>query len=145
MKKIFCFTLLALVLCVGAASAEQLSVAVNKANVRSGPGKNHEVLWCAHKYTPVNIVKTSGNWYEIRDFEGDKGWIYRSLLKEIPAVTVRVTLVNVREGPGRQFRVLFMADKGVSFKVLKRKKKWLEVQHADGEVGWIHKNLVWGY
>jgi SH3-like domain-containing protein len=139
MKKIFLFTLLVLVLCVGTASAKRLSVAFDKANVRSGPGKNHEILWSAGKYYPVDIIKKSGNWYRIRDFEGDTGWIYRRLLKKIPAI------VNVREGPGTSFRVLFQAEKGVSFKLLKRKKKWLKVQHADGEVGWIHKSLAWGY
>jgi SH3-like domain-containing protein len=145
MKKIVLFTLLVFVLCLGTASAKRLSVAFDKANVRSGPGTNHEIMWSAGKYYPVDIIKTSGKWYHIRDFEGDTGWIYRRLLKKIPAVIVKGTIVNVREGPGTGFRVLFQAEKGVSFKLLKRKKKWLKVQHADGEVGWIHTSLVWGH
>ena len=145
MKKILLFTLLVLILCVGTASAKRLSVAFDKANVRSGPGTNHEILWSAGKYYPVDIIKKSGNWYQIRDFEGDTGWIYRRLLKKIPAVIVKGTIVNVREGPGTGFRVLFQAEKGVSFKLLKRNKNWLKVRHADGEVGWIHKSLAWGY
>jgi SH3-like domain-containing protein len=145
MKRNFLFTLLVLVLSVGTASAKRLSVTANKANVRSGPGTNHEILWSAGKYYPVDIIEQSGNWYQIRDFEGDIGWIYQRLLKEIPAVIVKGTIVNVREGPGTGFGVLFQAEKGVSFKLLNRKKDWLKVQHADGEVGWIHKSLVWGY
>jgi len=145
MKRIFLFTLLVLVLSVGTASAKRLSVAASKVNVRSGPGTSHEILWSVGKYYPVDIIKQSGNWYRIRDFEGDTGWIYRSLLKKVPAVIVRGAIVNVREGPGTGFRVLFQAEKGVSFKLLNRKKKWLRVRHADGEVGWIHESLVWGY
>jgi len=145
MKKILVFTLLVFVLCVGTASAKRLSVAFDKANVRSGPGTSHEILWSAGKYYPVDIIKKSGNWYQVRDFEGDIGWIYQSLLKDIPAVIVKGTIVNIREGPGTGFRVLFQAEKGVSFKLLNRKKTWLKVQHADGEVGWIHKSLVWGH
>jgi len=143
-KKILILTLLALVLCAGTASARRLGVAVNKANVRSGPGTNHEILWSAGKYYPLDIINKSGDWYQVRDFEGDTGWVYRSLLKKIPAVIVKGTMVNVREGPGTDFRVLFQAEKGVSFELLKREKKWLRVRHADGDVGWIHKSLVWG-
>ena len=145
MKKVFIFTLLVLVLSVGTASAKRLSVASNKVNVRSGPGTSHEILWSVGKYYPVDIIKTSGSWCRVRDFEGDTGWIHRSLLKKISAVIVKGTIVNVREGPGTDSRVLFQAEKGVSFKLLKKKKAWFEVQHADGEVGWIHKSLVWGY
>lgn len=144
-KKILSFTLLALVLCAGTASAKRLSVAVDKANVRSGPGTNNEILWSVGKYYPVDIIKKSGNWYKIRDFEGDIGWIYRTLLKKIPAVIIKGDRVNVRKGSGTSFKILFQAEKGVSFKLLKRKKKWLKVKHADGDVGWLHKNLVWGY
>ena len=145
MKKILVFTLLVFVLCAGTASAKRLSVAGDKVNVRSGPGTSHEILWSAGKYYPVDIMSQSGNWYRIRDFEGDTGWIYGSLLKQIPAVIVKGTIVNVREGPGTGFRVLFQAEKGVSFKLLNREQHWLKVEHADGEVGWIHKSLVWGY
>jgi len=145
MKKALLFTLLPLMVCVGTASAKRLSVAVDKANVRSGPGTNNETLWSVGKYYPVDIIKKSGNWYRVRDFEGDIGWIHGRLLKEIRAVIVKSDIVNVREGPGTSFRVLFQAEKGVSFKVLKRKKRWLKVRHADGDVGWVHKSLVWGY
>ncbi|NVL89775.1 MAG: SH3 domain-containing protein [Desulfobacterales bacterium] len=145
MKKALIFTLLTLMAWVGTASAKRLSVAVDKANVRSGPGTNHETLWSVGKYYPVDIIKKSGNWYRVRDFEGDIGWIHRRLLKEIRAVIVKSNIVNVRERPGTGFKVLFQAEKGVSFKVLKRKKRWLKVRHADGDAGWIYKPLVWGY
>ena len=143
--KTLLFTSLTLMLCVGTAGAERLSVSVKKANIRSGSGTGHEILWSAGKYYPVDIIKKSGNWYRVRDFEGDEGWIHRSLLKKVRAVIIKGTLVNVRKGPGKGSGVLFQAEKGVSFKVLKTQKKWLKVQHADGEVGWVHKSLVWGY
>lgn len=144
MKKILIFTLLLIMLCIGAASAKRLSTAAHRANVRSGPGTDHAILWSVGKYYPVDTLRRSGNWYKIRDFEGDIGWIHRSLLNKTPAVIVKRTLVNVRKGPGTNFSVLFRAEKGVSFRLLKRKGKWLKVRHEDGEVGWIHRNLVWG-
>lgn len=128
----------------GEALAQRLAVVVDKANIRSGPGQNHEVLWSVGKYYPVNTIQKSGNWYKIRDFEDDRGWIHNSLLKEIPAVIVKVPLANVREAAGTKARLLFHAEKGVSFKRLAVKGNWIKVQHADSEIGWIHKSLIWG-
>jgi SH3-like domain-containing protein len=144
MKRIVFFALALSLLWAGTASAKRLSVVVEKANVRSGPGTNYEILWSVGKYYPVDVVKTSGAWCQIRDFEGDSGWIYKKLLGKTPAVIVEGKLVNVREGPGKKFKVVFQAEKGVSLKLLGKKKNWLKVQHADGDVGWIHGGLVWG-
>ena len=143
-KKILPLTIMAIVMWVGPASAERLSVAGEVANVRSGPGTDHEILWSVGKYYPVDVIKKSGSWYQISDFEGDIGWIHESLLKDTPAVVVKDSLVNVRQGPGTNFKVLFQAEKGVSLKCLEEKKEWLKVKHADGEEGWIYKGLVWG-
>lgn len=144
MKKTLLYTILVFVLSIGTASAERLSVAVDKANVRSGPGKKYEVLWSVGKYFPVDIVKTSGDWRQVRDYEGDVGWIHHSLLKETSSVIVKGSLVNVREGPGTDAKVLFQAESGVSFKVEEKKDEWLRVKHVDGDAGWIHESLVWG-
>lgn len=145
MKRVFFLTLLVFVIFSSTASAKRLSVGADKANVRSGPGTGHQILWSVGKYYPVDTVKESGEWLQVRDFEGDMGWIHGSLLQETPAVIVKGDIVNVREGPGTDFKVLFQAEQGVSFKLLERKEKWLKVQHADGEVGWLHQSLAWGY
>ena len=145
MKRVPPFIILLVLLLAGQADAKRLAVGVAKANIRSGPGTDHEILWSVGKYYPFDIVKKSGNWYKVRDFEDDEGWVYGSLLEQIPAVIVKRPLVNVRNGPGTTFRVLFQAEKGVSFKRLAKKEDWFKVQHSDGEVGWIHKSLVWGY
>lgn len=128
----------------GSVFAKTLSVCVNRANVRTGPGKQYEVIWEVGKYYPVKIIKKSGKWYKIRDFEDDEGWIYGDLLKNIPSVIVKKNEINVRKGPGTEYKILFKAEKGVSFKLLKKKGMWLKVQHADGDIGWLYKPLVWG-
>jgi len=137
------FLVLCLLIFTGAASAKRLAVSVKMANIRSGPGTNHDILWSVGMYYPFDVLKKSGRWYKIRDFEGDEGWMHGSLLRQLPAVIVKVPLANVREKPGINFRISFQAEKGVSFKRLRQQGKWLKVQHADGEVGWIHKSLLW--
>jgi SH3-like domain-containing protein len=145
MKKIVLLVMLCVTLCAGEAAARRLAVSVSKANMRSGPGTKHEILWSVGKYYPVDTLKKSGSWYKIRDFEGDEAWIHESLLKKIPAIIVKAPLVNVREKPSTDSRILFQAEKGVSFKRLGKMGDWFKVRHADGDIGWIHKSLVWGY
>jgi len=116
MKRIALFVGILILLSAGQATAKRLAVSVGKANVRSGPGTKHDILWSVGKYYPLDVLKESGNWYKVRDFEDDEGWIHGSLLKEIPSVTVKAPLVNVRKGPGTTHKVLFQAEKGVSFK-----------------------------
>nr|HID59063.1 hypothetical protein [Desulfobacterales bacterium] len=144
MKRILLLSVFFLLFYSGGVFAKTESVSVDKANIRTGPGKEYEVIWQVGKYYPVKVIKKSGEWYKIRDFEDDEGWIHSSLLKKIPSVVVKRDEINVRKGPGKEFKILFRAEKGVSFKLLKKKGMWVKVQHADGDVGWIYRPLVWG-
>ena len=125
------------------AHADRLAVSANKANIRSGPGTNYDILWEVEKYHPLKILKKKGKWYRFRDFEGDEGWVYSPLLKDIPTVITKKKKCNVRSDAGTNFKILFTAEKGIPFKVLKRKGDWIHIQHSDGDKGWVHKALVW--
>ena len=123
--------------------AERMAVFKSTANVRSGPGTDHAVIWKVEKYHPINITTVSGNWYQFKDFENDIGWIHKSLVKKISTVITKKDKCNVREGPGEKHDVIFIVDRGIPFKVEKRQGKWIRIQHADGDAGWIHQSLVW--
>ena len=135
--------LLLIIVFAGVANAERLTVSAPVANIRSGPGTGHNVLWKVEQYFPVLVIEKSGEWYHFEDFEGDKGWVHQSLVGKIPAVITRNDTSNIRSGPGTNNPVLFSVEKGIPFKVLKRKDKWIQIEHADGDKGWIHKSLVW--
>jgi SH3-like domain-containing protein len=113
--------LLLIVVFAGVANAERLTVSAPVANIRSGPGTSHNVLWKVEQYFPILVIEKSGEWYRFEDFEGDKGWVH----------------------PGTNHPVLFSVEKGIPFKVLKRENNWIHIEHADGDKGWIHKSLVW--
>jgi SH3-like domain-containing protein len=140
-------TLIMMVACAIAAApsdgAERFAVAADTANVRSGPGLKNDQLWQIEKYHPLLVLEKKEEWVRIKDFEGDEGWVHRSLVEKIDTVIVKVNQCNIRKGPGTQFDILFSVDKGIPFKVLQRKDKWIEVQHADGDRGWILNTLVW--
>ena len=126
-----------------AALAERLTVGSDIANIRSGPGTKYDIIWNVEKYHPLFILEKSGNWYRFRDFEGDEGWIHNSLLKDIPAAITIKDTCNIRSGPGTNNAILFTVEKVIPFKVLKKQGDWVQIEHADGDQGWIHKSLVW--
>jgi SH3-like domain-containing protein len=143
MKIRFSIIVLIVIVFATAASAERLAISAPVANIRSGPGVNHDILWKVEKYFPILVIGKSGEWYHFQDFEGDKGWVHQSLVGKIPAIVTNEDACNIRSGPGTNFPILFTVEKGVPFKVLERKGAWVNIEHADGDKGWIHKSLVW--
>jgi len=129
--------------CAAVANAERLAISAPVANIRSGPGTSHNIIFKVEKYFPILVIEKSGEWYRFEDFEGDKGWVHRSLVGKIPSVITRNETSNIRSGPGTDHEVLFPVEKGIPFKVLKRENSWIHIEHADGDKGWIHKSLVW--
>lgn len=122
-----------------------MAVGVSVANVRSGPGRNYEVLWKTEKFTPLEVLDRgeSGSWCYFQDYEGTKAWIHENLLRKMDTVITKTGLCNIRSGPGRDNDVVFQAEKGVPFRVTGRKGEWVRIRHADGDSGWIHKKLLW--
>ena len=125
------------------ALAERLAVSAPVANIRSGPGTRHAVMWKVEKYFPLLIIDKSGEWYQFKDFEDDSGWVHKSLVAKIPTVITKNDTCNIRSGPGTSHPILFTVEKGIPFKVLKREGSWIRIEHSDGDQGWIHKALVW--
>lgn len=125
------------------ALAERMAVSGPVANIRSGPGTNHNVLWKVEKFFPLIVIDKSGEWYQFKDFEGDRGWIHRSLVDKTPTVITKNDKCNIRSGPGTSHNILFTVEKGIPFKVLKSEGSWIYIEHSDGDKGWIHKSLVW--
>ena len=136
-------TFLLIMLLAGIASAERLAVSAPVANIRSGPGTSHNILWKVEKYFPLRIIEKSGEWYHFEDFEGDKGWVHQSLVSKISTVITKNDACNIRSGPGTDNKIIFTVEKGIPFKVLERKGNWIHIEHADGDKGWIHKSLIW--
>ena len=140
----FCSAVLVFWLLMGAvALADRLAISSPTANIRSGPGTNHEILWKVEKYHPILVERKSGDWYEFTDYEGDKGWVHKTLVKDIPTAITIKEKCNVRSGPGTENPVIFPVGSGIPFKIIGKKNNWRQILHADGDRGWIHKSLLW--
>lgn len=58
------------------------TVKVREANVRTGPGTNHEAspLSPVDKYYSFKVVETRGDWVRVEDAASNEGWVYKPLL-----------------------------------------------------------------
>ena len=143
MKNSSAITILLILLIATVARAERLAITSDVANIRSGPGTEHDILWKVEKYHPIIVIDQSSSWYHFKDFEGDKGWVHRSLAGKMETVITTNEISNIRSGPGTENKILFKVEKGIPFKVLSHKGSWIQIEHADGDQGWINKKLVW--
>ena len=139
-----------LLLSAAAARAEMLSIDGNDVNMRSGPGTRYRVMWELGNGFPLSVLKRSGQWYRVRDFEGTIGWVNRDVVKKTPHMIVKVhkksrKRINVRSGPGTKYRIVAKAYYGVVFKTLQQKNGWVNVQHEKGVTGWVKRSLLWGW
>ena len=136
--------------CAEAAGFKMVSVAGEKVNLRKGPSTQYPVVWELGEGFPLKVIERKGSWYKVVDFENDAGWIYKNLVSTKPHLVVKVNKknkkrVNVRSGPGTNYKIVGKAEYGVVFETLKRGDGWVKVRHEKGLTGWIKRSLLWGW
>ncbi len=148
MKRIIVIILCILFFVIGVYDIHALCVKVSKANIRMGPGTNYEKAWEVVRYMPFLKVgvSTSGNWYAIKDVDGDVNWIHNNLVTtKYHCAVVKTEQANVRRGPGTGYRKSPLSPALLydTFKVIKRHSTWVKVKDTLGNIGWIHRDYLW--
>lgn len=129
-----------------ASPAHALCVQNDTANLRSGPGTNHEMVLEVFQYMPFEQIGHEGQWYKVKDVDGDVFWVYGPLVtSSYKCAVVNNDTANVRTGPGTNHSESKMspAERYYSFRVLQIKGDWVQVQDEFGDKGWIYKPLLW--
>jgi SH3-like domain-containing protein len=153
-KRISCMLLLLLLLIwplSGQASGiTMVSVAGEKVNMRKGPSEQYPIIWELGNGFPLQVIGSQGNWLKVSDFENDVGWIYKELVSRKPHLIVKANKdskarINIRSGPGTNYKIVGKAEYGVVFETLQRGEGWVKVRHEQGLTGWIKRSLMWGW
>jgi SH3-like domain-containing protein len=135
-----------LILLISSTYSYPLCINVSEANLRGGPGTKYEKTWEVFKYMPFKKISKKGNWFKVKDVDGDVHWVYRKLVTEkFQCAVVKVDKANIRSGPGKKYgkNTLSPALKYDSFKVVKRDSSWVKVTDEFGDSGWVFRNLLW--
>jgi SH3-like domain-containing protein len=134
-----------LALAQNTSDANMVSVKGKILNMREGPGTHTEILWELKKGYPLQVQKRQGRWLKVRDFEGDSGWVARSLTGRTPHHIVKSKVANVRSSPNTQSRIVGKAEYGELLRTKEKRAGWVRVERAEGPGGWISKKLLWGW
>jgi len=59
-----------------------------------------------------------------------------------PEVTVQDPFLELHTGPGRGYPVFYVAERGETIAVLRRRTDWFQVQVPRGEEGWVHLEQI---
>lgn len=137
---------LSLVVFVQAASAQSMvSVDRNTVNLRSSASTKATILFELGRGYPLEVTSRKGNWLQVRDFENDKGWIYRPMVGSKAHLVVKTNIANVRSAPSTNSRILGKVEYGELLRTLEHRSKWVRVQRESGAKGWVSRGLLWGW
>lgn len=145
-RRLLCAFALALAFVTPTVFAQQrVSIQGSSVNLRSGPGTSAEAVWELSRGYPLRVIGRKGSWLHVRDFEGDTGWVARSLTGAVPHHVVKSSVANLRNGPGTRHRVLARLQHGEVLRTLAQRNGWVRVRLQDGRSGWVSKGLLWGW
>ena len=122
-----------------------VSLKTNDSNLRIGPSENYPIkLKYIVANTPIKITDEYMDWRKINDYEGNKGWLHKSLIKG-----KRFVIVNTPYQEGLQ---VLNKPKGINIgKIGKRNIleintcliNWCKIKYKKNK-GWVKKSNLWG-
>ncbi|MCI5151282.1 MAG: peptide-binding protein [Candidatus Electrothrix sp. MAN1_4] len=129
--------------------ARMVAVKNDNVNMRSGPGLEKKVIWKLGIGFPLKVLKRSGNWLKVKDFENTVGWVHRNVVNRSGHMVVKAQKkssgrINIRKKPSTKAQIVAKAHYGVVFKTLEQKKGWAKIRHNQ-VTGWIKRSLLWGF
>ena len=137
-----------LLLCIfGQVAAAQSMVSVdrNTVNMRASASTRATILFELGKGYPLEVISRKGSWLQVRDFENDKGWVYRPMVGKKAHLVVKANVANFRSAPSTKSRIVGKAPYGELLRTLEHRSSWVRVQRESGAKGWISRSLLWGW
>ena len=122
-----------------------VSLQSNKSNLRVGASKDYpKILTYVVKNFPIEITNEYKQWREVKDIDGNQGWMHESLFQGD-----RYGIIKTNHSEPSQ---IFNKPKGTIIwkignrnivKINKCLKYWCHI-NFDGARGWINKVNIWG-
>ncbi len=125
-----------------------VTLGATRVNVRSGPSKLHPIQWQYVRLgLPVEVVAETEQWRRIRDWQGDEGWVFHTLLSGKRSLLVigdgSGRPVAVRAAPKSSAHLIAVAEPGALGHLMRCQPNWCRL-NAQGITGWVHRSFLWG-
>lgn len=122
-------------------TAKTICTTRTRVNVRKGPGIRYSVITTLKKGQKVTKVETLGSWSVVK-IQSKKYYIKSSYLKKLyKYIYVAGDGVNLRSGPGTNYRVKAVLPRNTRLKCTARIGNWMKVTY-NGSIAYISKPLT---
>lgn len=125
-----------------------VSLKADRVNVRRGPSKDHDIAWVfARQGLPVEIIAEYDNWRQVRDSDGEEGWVFYSLLSgrrtAIIAPWAKEKVLPLRATAREAGDVLAQVEPGVLARLEQCDSTWCRIS-IGAAAGWMPQDMLWG-
>jgi SH3-like domain-containing protein len=126
-----------------------MSLKSNRVLMRVGPGKIYPAIWEYRvKGLPLEVMgKHNNEWFQVRDADGEIGWIYARLLSSTKTGLVMYDDVLLHHNPDNNSPVIAKLRKNVIVVPQSCRATWCDVNvpyQKKTYKGWIRKQYLWG-
>lgn len=131
--------------------------------LRSGPAVSFDAITALGLNSRLTILRTQGNWHEVRLPDGLVGWVFAQYVGPVPSpisnqpeagqpitdqpepgqtVTQRLARVTVnalrlRSSPSTEAEIITLLPLGTLAKVVAESGEWLQLHLSSGQLGWV--------
>ena len=136
-----------------------IATATGNVNVRSGPGTNYKKLGKLRRGQPVAVCSINGKWAEITWTGSQRAYVHTDYLKfevgsngatiDVPSTdpgsigaAVATGNVNVRQGPGTNYKKLGKLRRGQTVAVCSINGKWAEITWTGSQRAYVHTDYL---
>ncbi len=121
-----------------------VTIKPDKANVRSGPGKRYPVRWVfVQSGIPVEILAEYENWRQIRDWEGQEGWIHAAMLSRKRSIVVTGEKRTLYRRADAASPPVVTLEPGIVANIETCDGEWCRVE-VRNNIGWLRGGEFWG-
>ncbi len=126
-----------------------VSLKADRVNMRRGPSRSHQVEWVLLRAgLPVEITAEFENWRRIRDYAGDEGWVFHTLLSGRRTVlfapwSIGNSLVTLKAEPADDATTIAQIGPRVLGDIVECESRWCEID-VESARGWISQDSLWG-
>lgn len=121
-----------------------VSIKFNEVNARTGPSMKHPIEWVfVLKGEPVEVIAEYEQWRQIRDINGEGGWVHLSALSNKRSVVITGKDMIMLYKSQQNNRVVAHLAKDVRCQLNKCKDVWCKITCLKYS-GWVEKKYCWG-
>lgn len=121
-----------------------VSLATSEVNFRTGPGLRYPVrLVVRRNGLPVEVIREFDVWRQVRDADGDEGWVHKSMLSGRRSVIVQGQVQTLLRRPETDARSVARLEPGVIARLDTCRADWCNIS-VGSYSGWLPRATLWG-